>query len=75
MTDEVQQMDDGGFAYPSTPDADACGMSLRDWFAGQALAGMLSNDGGDDGYWQPNAAAERSYKMADALIAARKAGA
>lgn len=46
------------------------GMTLRDWFAGQSLkwAGhgeWFSND--------PKCAAERAYKMADAMLAARKA--
>lgn len=46
------------------------GMSLRDWFAGQALQGMLS-------YPQtPVSAATMavaSYVLADAMLAARKA--
>ena len=43
------------------------GMTLRDWFAGQALAGML-----DRTYGIPVIIiAERSYQMADAMLAAR----
>ena len=43
-------------------------MTLRDWFAGQALAGML-----DRTYGIPvSIIAERSYQMADAMLAARE---
>jgi hypothetical protein len=46
------------------------GMSLRDWFAGQALAGMLANSTGNrkrnEEWWSLYA-----YKQADAMIAAR----
>jgi hypothetical protein len=37
------QIDDGGPAFPNN-DAHGCayaGMTLRDWFAGQALAGLM----------------------------------
>ena len=46
------------------------GMTLRDWFAGQALAGMLASEAGIPPYansW----AAERAYQMADAMLAER----
>lgn len=86
-------IDDGGSAFPIvametnehgivfpfiTP-----GLSVRDWFASQALAGM-------SGVWLEqerdgvsakeqvsgiNAMAKYSYFIADAMIAARKAGA
>lgn len=44
------------------------GMSLRDWFAGQALAGMMSRPLTQDrlDFW-----AEVAYKMADAMMKAR----
>jgi hypothetical protein len=44
------------------------GMSLRDYFAGQALAGMLAAD--DASYTR---AAELAYGYADAMLAARSA--
>lgn len=46
------------------------GMSLRDWFAGQALAGVMSGRAtiNADG-WVPQAA----YRLADAMLAARDA--
>ena len=76
MADTVKHTDDGGFAYPSTPDADVCGMTLRDWFAGQSLAGMFNHIGWiathDD---DQSEVAKRAYAIADGMIAARKAGA
>lgn len=47
------------------------GMTLRDWFAGQALAGMLASEAGIPPY-SNSWAAERAYQMADAMLAARK---
>lgn len=48
------------------------GMSLRDWFAGQALAGSSVSEFADD---QFRLLAKRSYAIADAMIAARQMGA
>jgi hypothetical protein len=49
------------------------GMTLRDWFAGQALSGMMANSQGNrqfhEGHW-----AEYAYTQADAMLAARKEG-
>ena len=44
------------------------GMTLRDWFAGQALAGTLAHPG-DSCDWEMFANA--AYKIADAMIAER----
>lgn len=50
-------------------------LDLRDWFAGQAIAGMFNHSGwlntidGDQ-----EEVAKRAYLIADAMIAARKAG-
>jgi len=46
-----------GPAFPSHGGIAEQGMTLRDWFAGQALAGL----------------AEESYEAADAMLAAREA--
>ena len=50
------------------------GMSLRDWFAGQALAGLASAQD-QSGAWTSDAqsAAAWAYEIADAMLAARKA--
>ncbi|WP_339819707.1 hypothetical protein [uncultured Paracoccus sp.] len=53
------------------------GMTLRDWFASQALTGITA------GYWSnpnmggltPQTMADEAYQHADAMIAARKGGA
>jgi len=50
------------------------GMSLRDWFAGQALAGVISAcyfTGGPASYAE---VAEQAYAYADSMLAARKGG-
>ena len=54
------------------------GMSLRDWFAGQALMGWAAGrnneeafiPGKDDGDWE----AEACYRYADAMLRAREGG-
>jgi hypothetical protein len=50
------------------------GMDLRDWFAGQALAGELSGQC-EDYEWDPNqecTLAKRCYSVADEMMKARK---
>lgn len=63
-------IDDGGPAFPNN-DQNGCafaGMTLRDWFAGQALAGML-----DRAYGIPVfTIAKRSYELADAMLDVRE---
>lgn len=51
------------------------GMTLRDWFAGQAMAAMLRNVTDEDGFrlWAvKEERAKRAYEEADAMLAARK---
>ena len=74
-------IDDGGPAYPQGhPEMtiagqsvkETQGMTLRDYFAGQALA----NDNVEDhqsAAWAERVAAQ-AYAIADAMIAARKGG-
>lgn len=60
-------MDDyRGPAFPNSPVTS--GMSLRDWFAGQALAGLasMSMHPGDR-----RLAVEAAYQYADAMLAQR----
>lgn len=67
---------DGGPAFPVTAstgdprDGVYCrdGMSLRDWFAGKALAGLLADPNCDGSY---KGVAESAYGFADAMLAAR----
>lgn len=53
-------------------------MTLRDWFAGQALAGVIADaatfeavNGGEIGN-RANVLAAVSYRIADAMLAARE---
>ncbi len=74
----MSQIDDGGAAFPKVGRVNSdnqrveemqAGMSLRDWFAGQALAG-LTNDA--EVFWPR--AATLAYEYADAMIATRNGG-
>ena len=62
---------DGGPAFPHRNDLcpQMNGMTLRDWFAGQALAGMNAADRRWEGGNKDMACA--AYSQADAMIAAR----
>lgn len=67
---------DGGPAFPSAVEgiagaASVCfrGMTLRDWFAGQALAGMMAAPDNNGAVW--NAYAKDAYAIADAMLKAR----
>ena len=80
---------DGGAAFPrplgnngSTSyedrevSTDAEGMTLRDWFAGQALSGLLASQAHPQSHGALTAGslatfAEASYDLADALLARR----
>lgn len=63
------ELDDGGQAFPRPHYA---GMSLRDWFAGQALAGMSNYPIGMIDYAEAvDSVVEVSYRIADAMLAAR----
>lgn len=84
MTDKI---DDGGLAFPlpglALPDGRGYpvqrGMSLRDWFAGQALAGCCADPNIRNGvnatpeeFWR--IVADDYYMAADAMLAARAKG-
>ncbi len=59
-------------AFPSSdPAAFQPGMTLRDWFAGQALAGMHARDAYDDGQQTPEQRAALAYIDADAMLTER----
>ena len=73
MSDNIK---DGGPAFPVVrmpldPDTilNRPGMSLRDWFAGQALAGIMPSDGRPDGDVNK---AQWAYEIADAMLKARE---
>jgi len=73
-------MDDGGYAFPRQIDRNdqgdtlsgyEYGMTLRDWFAGQALAGLSARSGSTS--WERMA--EDCYRQADAMLEAKKVAA
>jgi len=70
-------IDNGGPAFPSIDGYGNVfpGMTRRDHFAGQALAGILAASGDGDGFIQLDDLGELAkiaWKTADAMIAARK---
>lgn len=82
----IERINDGGPAFPqsdlsnygigpgTSPDGaryEIYGMSLRDWFAGQALAGLATVFFGSGGKSDFPEAARRAYQIADSMIAAR----
>lgn len=74
-------MKDGGPAFPETsyyddkPIGMVSGMSLRDWFAGQALAGLLAMCAGPHiNTADVKETAAYAYDHADAMIAEREKG-
>ena len=62
---------DGGMVFPQDPawQSGQGGMILRDWFAGQALAGILCSPDGPGGTREDDA--KWCYQMADAMLAER----
>lgn len=69
---------DGGPAFPVIAANGlghiADGMSLRDYFAGQALIGLCQADMSNEPYEDsPDVLARTAYTMADAMLAAREA--
>lgn len=69
----MSDIKDGGPAFPGVGHANNVllpGMSLRDWFAGQALAAIFSFDQTET----PGEVAKLAYQHADAMLAARQKG-
>lgn len=71
----------GGTAFPVVVEdvISSDGMTLRDWFAGQAIGGMLASQYVSEhaGLYKTDAEmveglALRSYQIADAMLAARE---
>ena len=66
----MSTINDGGPAFPRHAYDGHDGMTLRDWFAGQALAGLLAKYG--FGEAEPESMAADSYAYADAMLKARE---
>lgn len=62
----------GDWAFPArhTPEHSP-GMTLRDWFAGQALATVISLTQNREGSWDEVAVAAGAYAVADAMLRER----
>ena len=74
VNDGGQAFPRAGFDGPEGAGEPIAGMSLRDWFAGQALAGWLASFGPGEAV-KAESVAEFSYEIADAMLAARNGGA
>lgn len=76
MSNETQP--DNPPAFPWSPDGPNyrkfSGMTLRDWFAGQALAAYICADGdvGQQARTDDDSAAHWAYAAADAMLRARE---
>jgi hypothetical protein len=72
----TQNNNDGGPAFPhwETKVSDQYrqhyGMTMRDYFAGQALAGICAS--GPSEHWTDIHIASETYRIADAMLAARE---
>ncbi len=66
----MSEIKDGGPAFPCLVARNAPneGMSLRDYFAGQVLTGLVAFDGEHE----MNAFAQDAYAIADAMLRARE---
>ena len=69
MTENKPVIHNEGKIYPIYP----IGVDLRDWFAGQALVGLMQQEDKITELWNPfKVAAEQAYQYADAMMAARE---
>lgn len=67
---------DGGPAFTVPPGASHAGMSLREWYAGQALVGLVATpidwtDDKDKPVTDPDQIARIAFQLADALLSER----
>jgi hypothetical protein len=62
-------INDGGPAFPRHGYNSNDGMTLRDWFAGQALAGLIADQSRDG---SADDRARYAYAYADAMLRARE---
>lgn len=67
----MSKQDDGGPAFPLSDPVLSNGMSLRDYFAAQALIGTLVDFGSEVDGRAFTVIARRAFALADAMIAAR----
>ena len=79
-------MNDGGPAFPVMPPIEtdgqsasgypypSSGLSLRDWFAGMAMQGLIAASGKPDGnvYYDDGVITKSAFDMANAMLTARE---
>lgn len=77
----MSNKNDGGPAFPVNLEPHECitvdskplhGMTLRDWFAGQALPALIAKN--SDDRWTAEEVAQAFHHYAGAMLAAREAG-
>ncbi|MBN9434032.1 MAG: hypothetical protein J0I45_16495 [Bosea sp.] len=76
----MSEIDDGGPAFPHMATDGhrdyRAGLSLRDWFAGQAIGNVIMACRQDTGFGKGETReayfAATAYRIADAMLAARK---
>ena len=72
----MSEINSGGNAFPycvwvgDRHNGHNTGMTLREWFAGMALQGMIASGDANDN--QIGVIAQEAYKLADAMIRAGK---
>lgn len=73
LGDAFMQVHDGAWAPKSHYGMEGeRGMSLRDWFAGQALCGIIAAPGMQPDDSNRGGCATLAYEFADAMLTARK---
>ena len=67
---EERYMDEGGYGHTRIVSTLEGGMTLRDWFAGQAVEGIISSFNLNSD-WSHADRAEFAYRQADAMLIER----
>ena len=67
----MNEIKDGGPAFPVTIPCHKPGISIRDYFAAKAMQGLVSHVGSNS--WSNSDVAIDAYKLADEMLKARGA--
>jgi len=66
----MNKIETGGPAFPCWEGNETEGMTLRDYFAAKAMQAYFARE--NEGEWSMQESAAESYRMAEAMIKARK---